>query len=308
MTDAETKELLMRGMDKGLELFNMGKERFMALSQKGKLIACAAASVFLLMLVFMIIPGEDYADPYKFIEHELKLDMKERADFYEKNDIVGYEILRAEKVGRMVRGAIRFIPKKGIRYYSSIGRYLKDIGTNHINGNFEWSKAMGEQCKRDVEEIEKLKILWNQCTCYFYREISFSDEGTIDVEIESRLDNGKWRPRYHRSELPERTYFVSEFSSLLTRNGAKLEAKRLEGAVAVFCDKEENIEDDKQRKFFESYAESVRRYYEILEKIDELRLAGVRGGEVKPGWEKEYAKGVKELLNILRHIPVVPEA
>lgn len=117
MTDAETKELLKKGMDKGLELFNKGKERFMALSQKGKLIACAVASIFLVMLVFVVVPDEDYADPYKFIEHELKLDMKDRADFYEKNDIVGYEILRAEKAGRMVRGAVKFIPRKNAQYY-----------------------------------------------------------------------------------------------------------------------------------------------------------------------------------------------
>lgn len=302
MTDAETKEVLKKGMDKGLELFNMGKKRFMALSQKGKLIACAAASIFLLMLVLVIIPGEDYADPYKFIEHELKLDMKERADFYEKNDIVGYEILRAEKEGRMVRGAVKFIPRKNAQYYWRKDSPVKDLDWG---GFIIWTDPMGEECKKEVEEVKRLKDVWKylKCYCYWARsKDSVEEKFVVGVEIERRFVDGKWRPRYNRNEIYHKTYFDIDLSYTYSRQMARETAKECDDGVVVFCDKDGNIESKKQRNFFEEYDKSVDRYFAICNRLDDLRR------KKEGAWEKEYAKGVKELLNILSHIPIVPEA
>lgn len=170
---------------------------------------------------------------------------------------------------------------------------------------------MGEECKKDLEAVRRLKDVWHQikcCCCQVHSEDSegsFEAKSVVRVEIERRFVDGKWRPRYDRNEIDHKTYFNIDLSDTYSRQMARETAKKCDEGVVVFYDKDGNIESKSQRNFFKEYNKSVDCYFEICKKLNALNdLEEKQEG----AWEKEYAKGVKELLNILRHIPVVPEA
>ena len=302
------KALVLTGYAKGNEL--MDKVSFLQ-KPLHKKIVWGVLGVVVAFGVWTFIGGSDgYADPYKFVNMMVKEDMSARKDFYEKNGISGYRILRAEEKEdetNVIECSVQFFADSGVKYY----RRDNQMSYGELAETVWWGEHMGEKAKRIVDQINVLKDKIRDIKIYGYQRVQNSEveKGMLSGgAIERRFVNGKWRPRYHMKELTDGTYFLTNIGYVYTRKTAQ-DLENNSDTVAVFYDADEKIEESAQRNAVEEYRGATGNFRKLWWEWDKEFLPKENSKKQgKDAWQKKNQEYLEKMLKELKRVKDIPKA